>query len=39
VCDQVACREPRRLAEGIQRALGASVAPDRILAEMTHASA
>jgi predicted RNA-binding protein YlxR (DUF448 family) len=39
VCDQAACREPRRLAEGIQRALGASVAPDQILAEMTNASA
>jgi predicted RNA-binding protein YlxR (DUF448 family) len=39
VCDQPACREPRQLAEGIQRALGAPVAAERILAEMTHASA
>jgi len=39
VCDAAACREPKRLADGIQRALGASVAPDQILAELTHASA
>ena len=40
VCDQAACREPKRLAEGIQRALGTPVAGDQILAEMmTHASA
>ena len=39
LCDQASCREPQRLVEGIHRALGASVAPDQILAGMTHASA
>jgi predicted RNA-binding protein YlxR (DUF448 family) len=39
LCDQTACREPQRLAEGIQRALGGSVVPEQILAEVTHASA
>jgi predicted RNA-binding protein YlxR (DUF448 family) len=39
VCDQASCREPKALQEGIQRALGAAISPDRILAEMTHASA
>ena len=39
VCDQAACRDPQRLAEGIQRALGGSVVPEQILAEVTHASA
>ena len=39
LCDATACREPKRLAEGIQRALGVSVDPDQILGELTHASA
>jgi predicted RNA-binding protein YlxR (DUF448 family) len=39
LCDQAACRDPQRLAEGIQRALGASVAPEEILAAVTHAPA
>ena len=39
LCDQAACREPQRLAEGIQRALGSSVVPEHILAEVTHPSA
>ncbi len=39
VCDQPSCRDPQRLAEGIQRALGGSVVPEQILAEVTHASA
>jgi predicted RNA-binding protein YlxR (DUF448 family) len=39
LCDQAACRDPKRLAEGIQRALGASIVPEQILAEVTHASA
>jgi uncharacterized protein len=38
LCDQAACREPRRLMEGIQRALGSSVVPEQILAEVSHAS-
>jgi predicted RNA-binding protein YlxR (DUF448 family) len=39
LCDQASCREPQRLAEGIQRALGVPVAVEQILAEVTHASA
>jgi hypothetical protein len=39
LCDQAACRDPRRLAEGIQRALGGPVSVEQILAEVTHASA
>ncbi len=39
VCDQPSCRDPKRLAEGIQRALGSSVSGEQILAEVTHASA
>jgi predicted RNA-binding protein YlxR (DUF448 family) len=39
LCDQATCREPQKLAEGIQRALGTSVAPDQILVELTHAPA
>ena len=39
LCDQAACRDPQRLADGIQRALGATIAPDQILAEVSLASA
>jgi predicted RNA-binding protein YlxR (DUF448 family) len=39
VCDQAACREPRRLAEGVQRALGGSLVPDALLSEVGHATA
>jgi hypothetical protein len=39
LCDQAACRDPKRLADGIQRALGASVVAEQILAEVSHASA
>ena len=39
LCDQAACREPKALAEGIQRALGGSVRAEQILAEVSHASA
>ena len=39
LCEQAACREPKALAAGIQRALGASVPAEQILAEVTHASA
>ena len=39
LCDQAACREPRRLAEGVERALGGPVIVDAILSEVEHASA
>jgi hypothetical protein len=39
LCDQAGCRDPKRLTDGIQRALGASVAAEQILAEVSHASA
>ena len=39
LCDQAACRDPKRLADGIQRALGGSVGAEQILAEVSHASA
>ena len=39
VCGQSTCREPGRLAEGVQRALGAAPAPDLLLAEGAHATA
>jgi predicted RNA-binding protein YlxR (DUF448 family) len=39
LCDQPACRDPKRLADGIQRALGGPVEAERILAEVSHASA
>ena len=39
LCDQAACREPRPLAEGVQRALGGSLAPDVLLAEVADAPA
>jgi predicted RNA-binding protein YlxR (DUF448 family) len=39
LCDQASCRDPKLLAEGIQRALGGTVAIDQLLAEVSHASA
>ena len=39
LCDQPACRDPQRLAEGIGRALGGTVVAEQILAEVTHAPA
>lgn len=39
LCDQASCREPGRLAEGVQRALGGRVEAEMILAEVTHATA
>jgi predicted RNA-binding protein YlxR (DUF448 family) len=39
LCEQATCRDPQRLAEGIQRALGGSVVVEQILAEVSHASA
>ncbi len=39
LCGQAACREPQRLAEGVQRALGAPVKAELILSEVEHATA
>jgi uncharacterized protein len=39
LCDQATCREPKRFAEGVQRALGGPVDAERILAEVTLATA
>ena len=39
LCDQAACREPQRLAEGVQRALGGPIEAELILAEVEHATA
>jgi predicted RNA-binding protein YlxR (DUF448 family) len=39
LCDQAACREPGRLAEGVQRALGGPVLAEMILSEVDHATA
>ncbi len=38
VCDDPACREPRRLAEAVQRALGAAIEPDALVIEEKHAA-
>jgi len=39
LCDQASCREPRRLADGVQRALGTAISPELLTAEVTDASA
>ena len=39
LCDQPTCREPGRLIEGVQRALGSAALPDSLLAEVGNASA
>lgn len=39
LCDQDSCREPRRLAEAVERALGGRIEPDAILPEVEHATA
>jgi predicted RNA-binding protein YlxR (DUF448 family) len=39
LCEQAACREPKALSAGIQRALGGTVLAEQILAEVSHASA
>ncbi len=39
VCDQADCHDPKRLADGIQRAFGTAAAPEGIVAEVNHASA
>jgi predicted RNA-binding protein YlxR (DUF448 family) len=38
VCDDPACREPRSLAEAVQRALGAAIQPDALVIEEKHAA-
>jgi predicted RNA-binding protein YlxR (DUF448 family) len=38
VCDDPACRDPKRLAEAVHRALGVAVAPDMLDLEVTHAA-
>jgi predicted RNA-binding protein YlxR (DUF448 family) len=39
LCDDPACREPAKLADGVQRALGVAVEPALLVSEVTHASA
>jgi len=39
LCDQAACRDPRRLADGVHRALGVTVSPELLAAEVSHATA
>lgn len=38
VCDDAACREPRRLADAVTRALGAAVKPGALVLEVTDAA-
>ena len=38
LCDDPTCREPARLAEGVQRALGVGVEAGALLAEVTDAA-
>jgi predicted RNA-binding protein YlxR (DUF448 family) len=38
VCNDPACREPRRLAEAVTRALGAAVEPGTLQLEVTDAA-
>jgi uncharacterized protein len=38
VCDDPACREPRRLADAVTRALGTAVEPGTLLLEVTNAA-
>jgi predicted RNA-binding protein YlxR (DUF448 family) len=38
LCDDPACREPGRLADGVRRALGATVEASALLAEVTNAT-
>ena len=38
VCEDPACRDPRRLAEAVQRALGATFEPDVPVDEENHAA-
>lgn len=38
VCEDPACREPQRLAEAVQRALGAAFEPGALVDEENHAA-
>jgi predicted RNA-binding protein YlxR (DUF448 family) len=38
VCNETACREPRRLAEAVSRALGAALEPSELAIEESHAT-
>jgi len=38
ICNEAACREPRRLAEAVKRALGAAVEPGLLETEVNHAA-
>jgi predicted RNA-binding protein YlxR (DUF448 family) len=38
LCDDPACREPGRLADGVRRALGTTVDASNLLAEVTNAT-
>ncbi len=38
ICDDPACREPRRLAEAVNRALGAAVEPGSLMIEVMDAA-
>ena len=39
ICDDPACREPERLAEAVERALGAAIVPGALETEVKHATA
>jgi predicted RNA-binding protein YlxR (DUF448 family) len=38
ICHEAACREPRRLAEAVTRALGAAAEPGSLTLEVNHAA-
>jgi predicted RNA-binding protein YlxR (DUF448 family) len=38
LCDQAGCREPGRLVDGVRRALGVTISPGLLSAEVTHAT-
>ncbi|MGH2455509.1 MAG: DUF448 domain-containing protein [Candidatus Limnocylindria bacterium] len=38
ICDDPACREPRRLAEAVKRALGAAAEPGTFMLEVKDAA-
>jgi predicted RNA-binding protein YlxR (DUF448 family) len=38
ICDDPACRDPKRLAEAIHRALGTAIAPEVLELEVTNAA-
>jgi predicted RNA-binding protein YlxR (DUF448 family) len=38
ICNEAACREPRRMAEAVKRALGAAIEPGLLETEVKHAA-